>query len=476
MTETRIGLHDSEERLARLKELGVETERNPAQEVVLVDIEVESAFGDGRAMFDALLAGESAVEYLPEVFKNPVSNLGALLPTSPKERFADLYTGQSRKDIRRRMAESTVLVDGLVRTVGARAGLLDEDSYKLRPDLIDAGEVNPNRVSYFIGGGMSPTEGILATHYEVILGTDRAGNPVSNRVRTDLYQGMRNFPQDHSSRPAMTTGGRGASGSLMTACSTSQNNFTVGFKEIKNGYSDFAFVGAADYNFNQEPEDAMAWFTLLDTISKQNDDPKRASRPYDRDRDGFVPGSGAGIALLARRDAAERIGLPIRAVVVNSVSTIDGGTETLLDERNVARTASQARWNEENKIFEEEDFTIGHATSTPKGDLAERRALYLAEPDRFRIVPLTSNKGNLGHTVGASGMMNIMEGILAMEEGVIPHVANLENPDEVDPKTCEPLAVPIFVAGQPLRGEFNSFLSLNYGFGGNNSAEFFRKS
>jgi 3-oxoacyl-[acyl-carrier-protein] synthase II len=444
-----------------VKDLHVQPERIPASEIVLIDIEVESAFGNGEALFSALKAGSSAVEYIPEI-NNPKTNLAALLPTSPKDKFIDLYSGAGRKDIRRRMAESTILADALTRIVGVRSGVLDENSFKLRDDIDDT------RVGTWIGGGLSPADGILDTHYALQFGTDKKGNPLPKNVSTDMYQGIRNFAQDLSSRPSMTIGSRGPSGTIMTACSTSQNNLTVAYKEIKNGYLDFAFVGGVEYCFNANSEDAMKYFTLLGATSERNDDPKHASRPFDAERDGFVPGSGAGIGLIARRDVAEKLGLPIRAVIVNAVSTTDGDTETGLNPTNVARTAAQTCYDENTDKLILPDVIVAHATSTPKGDAAENTVFRSFLGKRLAEVPVTSNKGNIGHTMGAAGMMNIMEGILIMEQSVIPHTANLEKPDPAFEGT-------VFVTGQPFVKKTDTVLSLNYGFGGNNSGALLRK-
>lgn len=195
----------------------------------------------------------------------------------------------------------------------------------------------------------------------------------------------------------------------------------------------------------------------------RNSDPKRASRPFDAERDGFVMGEGAAVLVLESLEFALTRGVPILAEVVGYGATADAYHFTEPDEKgeNIRRAMllaiKQARLKPE-----EVDYINAHGTSTRLNDVTETKAIKSLFGEYAYKVPISSNKSMLGHTIGAAGAIEAVASVLAIQNGVIPPTINLENPDP----ECDLEYVPNMARQRNVR----TVLSNSFGFGGHNAS------
>jgi 3-oxoacyl-[acyl-carrier-protein] synthase II len=206
----------------------------------------------------------------------------------------------------------------------------------------------------------------------------------------------------------------------------------------------------------------MAGFAAMKALSERNDDPERACRPFDRDRDGFVMGEGAGILLIEEIEHARKRGAHIYCELAGYGCTADAFhmTQPQPDGQGAAR-AMRIAMQHAGIDPAEVDYINAHATSTPLGDICETRAIKLALGDHSTKCPVSSTKSMTGHLLGAAGGIEAAACALAIQDGIIPPTINLDNPDpECDlshvPNTARECKVRVAVS--------NSF-----GFGGHNA-------
>jgi 3-oxoacyl-[acyl-carrier-protein] synthase II len=235
---------------------------------------------------------------------------------------------------------------------------------------------------------------------------------------------------------------------------------------IRLGRADVMFCGGTEAPVTAV---AMAGFGAMRALSKRNDAPASASRPFDAGRDGFVMAEGAAVLVLEELQHAVRRGATIHAEVAgygissdaNHVSDIDPTGE------NPAR-ALQMAFAEANVTPEEIGYVNAHGTSTPVGDAGETRVLKLAlGEDKARRTPISSTKGATGHTLGAAGAVEAVFTVLALEHGILPPTVNYELPD--------PECDLDYIANTPRREQVDVAVSNSFGFGGHNTAVVFRR-
>jgi 3-oxoacyl-[acyl-carrier-protein] synthase II len=210
-------------------------------------------------------------------------------------------------------------------------------------------------------------------------------------------------------------------------------------------------------------------FAAMRALSTRNDEPDKASRPFDRDRDGFVMGEGAGIMVLEELRHAEARGATIYAEVVGYGMSSDAFHLTLPDETGQTQARAMRMAIDEAGIDPAEiDYINAHGTSTPPGDVAETRVIKIALGEQnARKVAISSTKSMIGHCLGGSGALEAIISVLTIERGVIPPTINLFTPDpECDldyvPNTARPATV-------------NVAASNSFGFGGHNATLVFRR-
>lgn len=210
----------------------------------------------------------------------------------------------------------------------------------------------------------------------------------------------------------------------------------------------------------------VAGLIRMGAVSCRNDEPEKASRPFDKDRDGFVIGEGAGTVILEDMELARMRGARIYAELVGYGSNVDGYHITEADSENQARCIALAL--EDGGVSPGEvDYINAHGTSTRSNDRSETEAIKIALGDYARRVAVSSNKSMMGHLLGAAGAVEAIFTVLTIAEGTIPPTINYDTPDP----ECDLDYVPNVAR----RAEVSTALSESFGFGGSNAALVFRR-
>jgi 3-oxoacyl-[acyl-carrier-protein] synthase II len=211
------------------------------------------------------------------------------------------------------------------------------------------------------------------------------------------------------------------------ACATSIIAFLDGLRLIQSGQADVVFAGGSEAPLLQV---GFAALGNMHALSKRNDDPTRASRPFDRDRDGFVYGEGAGAVLLESAEHALARGATIQAELVGAATTSDAFHISAPDPTGRGATMAMTRALQDAGVAPDEvDYIAAHGTSTALNDATETRAIKAALGAHAHSVAISSPKSMVGHTIGAAGVVNAFAAIGAIREGVIAPTINLDNPD-----------------------------------------------
>ncbi len=250
----------------------------------------------------------------------------------------------------------------------------------------------------------------------------------------------------------------GPSFCVVSACATSLNAIASGYDLIRSGMLDVAVVGGAEASVVPL---AIAAFGNMKALSTRNDEPEKASRPFDRDRDGFVMGEGGGILILEELEHAIRRGAKCYCEIKGYGDTTDA-YHLVAPEPNgtYAALAMKIAMERANLTPKDVDYINAHATGTPAGDVAETRAIKAIFGERAYEIPVNATKSMIGHLLGAAGAVEMIASILALERGIIHPTINLENPgDECDLD---------YVPKDARKASVKNFLCNSFGFGGHN--------
>jgi 3-oxoacyl-[acyl-carrier-protein] synthase II len=258
---------------------------------------------------------------------------------------------------------------------------------------------------------------------------------------------------------AMELGWQGPNFSVATACASGAHAIGEGFRMIRDSSADVVLVGGTEANLTPQ---ALNAFARLQALSTRADEPERASRPFDRERDGFVMGEGAGFCVLERLGAARSRGARVHAVLVGYGRNCDAHHLVMPDPQGAgaARCMRLALADADLAVHDVEHVNA-HGTSTRLNDLAEARALH-AVFGKGSVPPITSVKGAIGHLIGAAGAVEFVAACRSLAEGHAPPTANYEHPDER-------LALDV-IAGAPRPLASGAVLSNSFGFGGHNAS------
>ncbi len=317
---------------------------------------------------------------------------------------------------------------------------------------IDDG-VDGDRVGVAIGSGIGGINTIEATHSTCM---DRGPGRVSPFFVPSSIINM------IAGKLSIQYGFRGPNIAVVTACTTGTHNIGFGMRMIQNGEADVMVVGGAEQATSPV---TVAGFASMKALSTRNDDPERASRPWDRDRDGFVLGDGAGVLVIedyehARARGAsiycELAGFGMSADAFHITSPPDDGHGAVASMRNAMADADLGP--------DDIDYINAHGTSTPQGDIAETLSIKAVFGDETEVA-ISSSKSMIGHLLGAAGAVEGILTVLAVAKNIAPPTINLDNPDpecDLDYVPHEPRAMPIRAA-----------LSNSFGFGGTNGSLIF---
>lgn len=260
-------------------------------------------------------------------------------------------------------------------------------------------------------------------------------------------------------------GMQGPNFAVVTACTTGTHNIGMGARMIALGDADAMLVGGAEMATTPV---GLGGFAAARALSKRNDDPAAASRPWDADRDGFVLGDGAGVIMLEEYESAKARGARIYAELVGFGMSGDAYHMTLPPEDGRGAAASmQNAVNDAGIPVEQIGYINAHGTSTLAGDVAESRAVESVMGSAAAQVAVSSTKSMIGHLLGAAGSVEAIFSILAIRDQVAPPTINLDNPSE----GCNLNYVPHTAQERPI----TSVLSNSFGFGGTNGSLIFSK-
>jgi 3-oxoacyl-[acyl-carrier-protein] synthase II len=258
----------------------------------------------------------------------------------------------------------------------------------------------------------------------------------------------------------------GCNFSIVSACSSGTHSIGEGFKSIRDGYSDFAVVGGAE---SAVCKLGIAGFAAAKALStKFNDSPEKASRPWDRDRDGFVVGEGAGILALETLDSAKSRGAKIYGEIVGYGASCDAFHITAPHHEGSGATMAMENAISDAQIPKDKiDYLNAHGTSTPAGDIVEIEAIKRVFGDHAYQINISSTKSAIGHLLGAAGAVEAIISVLAMLYKVAPPTINLDKPDD----GCDLNLTP----NHPQDRKIDYVMSNSFGFGGTNGCLIFKK-
>lgn len=262
-----------------------------------------------------------------------------------------------------------------------------------------------------------------------------------------------------SSNVSIHFGIRGPNSAVATACASAAHAIGEATDCIRHNVADVMVTGGTEAALTPL---GLACFVALKALSKRNDDPERASRPFDKNRDGFILSEGAGIVVLEEYEHAKARGAKIYAELLGYGQTADGTHITAPDENGygAARAMEEALQNAEVKT-EDIQYINAHGTSTPLGDVAETRAItHLFGEGLARAIPISSTKSMTGHPLGAAGGIEAVIVAKVIELGIIPPTINYDEPDD----DCQL----DFVPNTARSAHIDTAISNSFGFGGHN--------
>lgn len=320
---------------------------------------------------------------------------------------------------------------------------------------LEINESNSHRVGVSIGSGIGGLAAIEKNHTALTSGGCRKVSPFF--IPGSIINMSSGFISVRFNL-------QGPNMALVTACATGAHNIGQAARAIAYGDADAMLAGGAEMGITDL---AVAGFSRFRALSTRNDTPEKASRPWDKDRDGFVLGDGAGVMMLEAYEHAHRRGARIYAELTGFGMSGDAYHMTTPSAKGgclaIQNALSDAQINPEAV-----SYINAHATSTPIGDLSEVEAIKAAFGAHAYKVPISSTKSMTGHLLGAAGSVEAIFCVLALRDGVIPATINLDNPDE----GCDLDFVPHQTRDCK---HLQTVLSNSFGFGGTNATLVFKK-
>ena len=394
--------------------------------------------GDVTSTWKALLAGESGVSTLEhewvETYDLPVTFAG-----QAKVKAEEVLERQEFK----RLDPSAQLA-----LISAREAWADAGSPEVAPERI--------LVDYATGiGGL----------WTLLDGWDTLREKGPRRVLPMTIPML--MPNAAAAAVSMALGGRGGARTVVSACASGTESIANAYEHLQLGLADVVVAGGTEAVIHPLP---IAAFAAMQALSKRNDDPARASRPYDVDRDGFVLGEGAATLVLETKEHAQARGAKIYAELAGGGITSDSYHITAPDPEGLgASRAVLAALEQAGASPDDVTHINAHATSTPVGDIAEYHALKAVFGDRVGSIPVSATKAATGHLLGGTGALEAVFSILAVQKRTAPPTINLDNQDEEIP--LDVVTSPRSLGEGPQLAISNSF-----GFGGHNAVVAFRSA
>lgn len=324
---------------------------------------------------------------------------------------------------------------------------------------ITAENVDPDRVGVIFASGIG---GLITFQEEVVNFASGDGTPRFNpffipKMILDIAAG-------HIS---MRHGFRGPNFAVVSACASSTNAIIDAFDNIRLGKADIIITGGSEAVVSAA---GVGGFNAMKALSERNDDPKTASRPFDKDRDGFVMGEGAGVLVLESLEHALARGAKIYCEIAGGGATADAYHITAPHPEGLgAKNVMNAALKDAGMTADQIDYINVHGTSTPLGDIAETKAILNVFGEHAYDLNISSTKSMTGHCLGAAGALEALACIMAVTKDVIPPTINHFTDDpELDPKLD-------FTFNKAQHKTVNAALSNTFGFGGHNASVIVKK-
>lgn len=393
--------------------------------------------GDVGTYWSGLLEGRSGVVALSQDWASDLTvRIAAPMAVDPSEVLARVQV--------RRLDRSEQAAIVAAREAWADAGFTGRS---------DENDLDPVRVAVVIGTGIGGVTSLL-TQYDIL----NAKGP--GRVSPLLIP--MNMPNGSAAYVGLEVGARAGVHTTVSACASGAEAIALGLDLIHLDRADVVVVGGTEACIHRLN---IAGFAQMRAMSTRNDDPERASRPFDKGRDGFVLGEGAGVMVLERASIAAARGRAPYAVLAGAGITADSYDIVAPDpEGNGQRRAAQAALKRSGVDASEVVHVNAHATSTPTGDGAEAR--WIAELLGEQTV-VTATKSMTGHLLGAAGAIEAIATVLSVKHDIIPPTINLDDPDD---------DVRVDIPGKAREMPVPAALNDSFGFGGHNAALLFRKA
>ncbi len=387
--------------------------------------------GDVASTWEALLAGRSGVERLTEEWaQDYAAQLVARMAVDPIDKLDRV---RARRLDRCQQAAVVAAEEAWQESGAADTG------------------VAPERIAVVLGTGIG---GALT-----LLGQDDVLEEKGPK-RVSPFTVPMLMPNGPAAAVGLAIGARGGVHAPVSACASGAEAIRWGLDLLRFDRADVVLVGGTEACIHPLP---MAGFAAMRAMSTRNDEPERASRPFDKARDGFVLGEGAAALVLERADSAKARGAQIYARVAGAGATADGyDLVAPHPEGEGAGRAIGAALRDAGLSAADIGHVNAHATSTPVGDTAEAAAIRSSIGDHVLV---TATKSQTGHLLGAAGALESVFTILALREQVVPATANLDDPDD-DP-SVQALEI---VRGEPRRAKLTAAVNDSFGFGGHNIA------
>jgi len=324
---------------------------------------------------------------------------------------------------------------------------------------LDKIEVDPYRVGTIVSSAAGGFKTFEKNHFLVIeRGPTKCSPFTIPMMIVDIGSG----------RIAMQYGFKGVNKAVVSACASSNHSIGDAFRSIQYGDADIMLAGGAEATIC---DIGIGSFTSARTLSKRNDEPERASRPYDKDRDGFVMAEGAGVLVLEEYEHAKARSAKIYAEVVGYGQTADGYDIVAPDpEGKGAYMAMKLALKDAGLEPKDVKYINSHGTSTGLGDIAESQAIarVFGDLSTNKDLLVSSTKSMHGHMLGATGSAEAIACVKAITDSIVPPTINLDNQDEE-------VANLNYVPHKAVKAEVNIALSNSFGFGGHNASLIFKK-
>ena len=329
----------------------------------------------------------------------------------------------------------------------------------IKDSRLNVEKIDKDRIGVIWGAGI----GGLETFQNEVLGF-ASGN---GTPRFNPFMIPKMIPDIAPGIISIRNGFRGPNFATVSACASSSNAIIDGLNYIRLGYADVIVSGGSEAGVSIS---GIGGFNALHALSTRNDDPKTASRPFDKERDGFVLGEGGGCLILEDYEHALKRGAKIYAELIGGGLSSDAHHMTAPHPEGIGAIKVMLNCIKDAKIdFSEVDTVNMHGTSTPLGDVAEAKALKDVFGDHLYKMNINSTKSMTGHLLGAAGAVEAISSILSLNKGVVPPTINHQNADEnIDSKIN-------FTFNQSQKRNLNFAMSNTFGFGGHNACVLFKK-